>query len=216
MIRILLADDHDIMRRGLRNLLETHPGWEVCGEAANGREAVKLARELKPDIVVLDLSMPELNGLEATRQIRKELPQTEVLIFTMHDTEQLVREVLAAGARGYVLKSDAGRYLISGIEAVAQHKPFFTSTVAETILDGYLKVGSGQGVPVSAVNPLTPREREIVQLLAEGRTNKEVASALSISVKTVETHRRAIMSKLGISSVVELVHFAIRNKLVAP
>jgi DNA-binding NarL/FixJ family response regulator len=216
MIRILLADDHDIMRRGLRNLLETHPGWEVCGEAANGREAVKLARELKPDIVVLDLSMPELNGLEATRQIRKELPQTEVLIFTMHDTEQLVREVLAAGARGYVLKSDAGRYLISGIEAVAQHKPFFTSTVAETILDGYLKVGSGQGVPVSAVNPLTPREREIVQLLAEGRTNKEVASALSISVKTVETHRRAIMSKLGIGSIVELVHFAIRNKLVTP
>lgn len=216
MIRILLADDHDIMRRGLRNLLETHPGWEVCGEAANGREAVKLARELKPDIVVLDLSMPELNGLEATRQIRKELPQTEVLIFTMHDTEQLVREVLAAGARGYVLKSDAGRYLISGIEAVAQHKPFFTSTVAETILDGYLKVGSGQGVPVSAVNPLTPREREIVQLLAEGRTNKEVASAPSISVKTVETHRRAIMSKLGIGSIVELVHFAIRNKLVTP
>jgi DNA-binding NarL/FixJ family response regulator len=160
--------------------------------------------------------MPELNGLEATRQIRKELPQTEVLIFTMHDTEQLVREVLAAGARGYVLKSDAGRYLISGIEAVAQHKPFFTSTVAETILDGYLKVGSGQGVPVSAVNPLTPREREIVQLLAEGRTNKEVASALSISVKTVETHRRAIMSKLGIGSIVELVHFAIRNKLVTP
>jgi DNA-binding NarL/FixJ family response regulator len=216
MVRILLADDHDIMRRGLRNLLETHPGWEVCGEAANGREAVKLARELKPDIVVLDLSMPELNGLEATRQIRKELPQTEVLIFTMHDTEQLVREVLAAGARGYVLKSDAGRYLISGIEAVAQHKPFFTSTVAETILDGYLKVGSGQSAPVFAVNPLTPREREIVQLLAEGRTNKEVASALSISVKTVETHRRAIMSKLGIGSIVELVHFAIRNKLVTP
>jgi DNA-binding NarL/FixJ family response regulator len=194
MVRILLADDHDVVRRGLRDQLNSHESWEVCGEAADGREAVKLALKLKPDVVVLDLSMPELNGLEATRQIRRELPHTEVLIFTMHETEQLIREVLSAGARGYVLKSDAGRHLTSAVEALSHHKPFFTAG--------------------SVFRTLTDREREIVQMLAEGKSNKEIATKLSISVKTVETHRATVMRKLDINSIVELVHYAIRNQLV--
>lgn len=215
MVRILLADDHDVVRRGLCEMLNAQPGWEVCGEAANGREAVKLALKLKPDVAVLDLSMPDLNGLEATRQIRREVPQTEVLIFTMHETEQLIREVLAAGARGYVLKSDAGRSLVSAVEALSRHKPFFTAKVSEALLETYLK-SSFKPEENSAFRALTDREREIVQLLAEGRSNKEVAANLSISVKTVETHRATVMRKLGINSIVELVHYAIRNQIVEP
>src|SRR5215813_13667757 len=213
MVNILLADDHDVVRRGLRDMLNAHEGWEVCGEASNGREVVDLARNLRPDVVVLDLYMPELNGLEATRQIHHELPRTEVLIFTMHETEQLVREVLAAGARGYVLKSDAGRNLVNAVEALSHHKPFFTAKVSQTLLDAYLKtpVDDEDG---QSVRSLTPREREIVEMLAEGKSNKEVASRLSISVKTVETHRATVMRKLEINSIVELVHYAIRNGLV--
>ena len=213
MVNILLADDHDVVRRGLRDMLNAHEGWQVCGEASNGREVVDLARNLKPDVVVLDLYMPELNGLEATRQIHHELPRTEVLIFTMHETEQLVREVLAAGARGYVLKSDAGRNLVNAVEALSHHKPFFTAKVSQTLLDAYLKTPAGEEDGRS-VRSLTPREREIVQMLAEGKSNKEVASRLSISVKTVETHRATVMRKLEINSIVELVHYAIRNGLV--
>lgn len=213
MVRILLADDHEMVRRGLRDQLNNQPGWEVCGEAADGREAVKLALSLKPDVVVMDLSMPELNGLEATRQIRRDLPKTEVLIFTMHETEPLIREVLSAGARGYVLKSDAGRQVVSAVEALAHHKPFFTSKVSSALLDAFLKsvAKSDEGV---AFSTLSSREREIVQMLAEGKSNKEIATQLSISVKTVETHRATIMRKLDINSIVELVHYAIRNKLV--
>lgn len=215
VVKILLADDHDVVRRGLREMLEARAGWEVCGEAANGREAVELALRLMPDVAVLDLTMPELNGLEATRHIRRELPSTEVLIFTMHETEQLIREVLAAGARGYVLKSDAGRQLLSAVEALAAHKPFFTAKVSQALLDAYLKSTASHD-EASAFGLLTDREREIVQMLAEGKSNKEIASALSISVKTVETHRATVMRKLGINSIVELVHYAIRNQLVAP
>ena len=213
MVNILVADDHDVVRRGLCDMLSSHAGWRVCGEASNGREAVKMAGKLKPDVVVLDLSMPELNGLEATRQIRHELPRTEVLIFTMHETEQLIREVLAAGARGYVLKSDAGRYLVTAVESLSRHKPFFTASVSEALLDAYLKSASKPDEG-SAFRTLTAREREIVQMLAEGKSNKEVATGLTISVKTVETHRATIMRKLDINSIVELVHYAIRNKLV--
>ena len=213
MVRILLADDHDVVRRGLRDMLTAHQDWQVCGEAADGREAVKLALKLKPDVVVMDLSMPELNGLEATRQIRHQLPRTEVLIFTMHETEQLIREVLAAGARGYVLKTDAARRLITGVRALSQHKPFFTTKVSEALLDAYIK-SAARSDEGSAFRTLTAREREIVQMLAEGKSNKEVASKLSISVKTVETHRATVMRKLDINSIVELVHYAIRNQLV--
>jgi DNA-binding NarL/FixJ family response regulator len=215
MIRILLADDHEVVRRGLIALLATRPDWQVCGEAQNGREAVALAVKLKPNLAILDLSMPELNGLEATRQIRKEVPETEVLVFSMYESEEFVRDLLAAGARGYVLKSDVAAQLLTAVESVARHKPFFTSEVAERVLEGFLRLGelspgdSGAGI-------LTPREREIVQLLAEARSNKEISTILAISVKTVETHRASIMRKLGISSIVDLVHYAIRNNLVSP
>ena len=212
MLRILLADDHGVVRKGLRAMLDAHPGWQVCGEASNGRQAVKLALELKPQIAVLDLEMPDLNGLEATRQIKKDLPSVEVLIYTMFETERLIRDVIGAGARAYILKSDAGQQLIEAVEALSLHKPFFTAKASETLLDSFLK--SPQKGPDNSV--LTDREREIVQLLAEGKVNKEVASTLGISVKTVETHRAAVMRKLEINSIVELVHYAIRNNLVKP
>ena len=213
MVRILVADDHDVVRRGVREQLSGHDGWEICGEASNGREAVQMALKLAPDVAVIDLSMPELNVLEATRQIRREMPRTEVLIFTMHETEQLIREVLSAGARVYVLKSDAGRHLTSAVDALSHRRPFFTAKVSEALLDAFLKSNSRED-EVSAFRMLTDREREIVQMLAEGKSNKEIATKLSISVKTVETHRATVMRKLDISSIVELVHYAIRNQLV--
>jgi DNA-binding NarL/FixJ family response regulator len=214
MIRILLADDHDIMRRGLKELLETQDGWKVIAEANTGRQAIDLAGKTKPDVAILDLTMPELNGLEATRQIKKLLPKTEVLIFTMHENEKLIRDVLSAGALGYVLKSDAARHLVTAIEAVSQHKPFFSAKVSEAVLEGYLH--PAKTAAPAAPEPLTPREREIVQLLAEGKSNKEVADALGISVKTIETHRAAIMRKLELKSFAELVRYAIRNHIIQP
>ncbi|MEI8315228.1 MAG: response regulator transcription factor [Verrucomicrobiota bacterium] len=213
MTRILLADDHDIIRRGVKELLETHDGWQVVGEASTGRQAVELAGKLHPDIAILDLTMPELNGLEATRQIKKTLPKTAVLIFTMHENENLIRDVLTAGALGYVLKSDAARHLTNAVEALIQHKPFFSAKVSEAVLDGYLKAGREES-PVS--DPLTPREREIVQLLAEGKSNKEAADSLSISTKTIETHRATIMRKLELKSFAEMVRYAIRNNIIQP
>ena len=209
-LRILLADDHEMVRQGLRALIENQSGWQVCGEAITGREAVTKARELKPDIVVMDFTMPELNGMEATRQIRAALPRTEVLLLTMHESEELVREVLAAGARGYELKSDAGRALVDALKALAEQKPYFTSKIAALVLEGYLN-------PITRENPvLTPREREIVQLVAEGRSTKELADRLGISPKTAETHRTNLMRKLNLHSVSEVVRYAIRNKFVEP
>jgi DNA-binding NarL/FixJ family response regulator len=205
-----------VVRRGLRAVIESHSGWEVCAEAATGREAVEKSKQCRPDVVVLDIGMPQLNGLEATRQILKALPRTEVLILTIHGSEQLVREVLAAGARGYVLKSDAGRDLLSAIEALCRHKPFLTSRVAEIVVDDYRRQTASGGKIESADSPLSPREREIVQLLAEGKSNKEVALALDISVKTAETHRSHIMAKLNLHSIGELVRYAIRNGIVEP
>jgi DNA-binding NarL/FixJ family response regulator len=213
-VRILVADDHEVVRRGVRVLLEAHLGWEVCAEAVDGREAVEKARQSSPDVVILDLGMPGLNGLEAARQIRKLLPNSEVLILTMHETEQVIQEVLAAGARGYVLKSDAGRDLVAAVEALCRHKTFFTSSVAEMVLRKYLD-GSPGALP-SEPSSLTPREREVVQLLAEGKGNKEVASILGISVKTAETHRTNIMRKLECHSLSDLVRYAIRNNIIAP
>jgi DNA-binding NarL/FixJ family response regulator len=214
-IRILVADDHELVRRGLRAILEARADWEVVSEAANGREAVEQSRQLKPDVAVLDIAMPELNGLEATRQIVRAVPTTEVLILTMHESEQLVREVLNAGARGYVLKSDAGRELVSAVEQMIQHKSTFTSKVANMVLEGYLTGDAGEKQE-QASSRLTSREREIVQLLAEGRGNKDVATALTISVKTVEAHRSNIMHKLGVHSLSDIVHYAIRNRIVEP
>jgi DNA-binding NarL/FixJ family response regulator len=210
--RILLADDHEIIREGLRSVLETRKDWEIVGEATNGREAVKKVGELKPDVVVMDISMPELNGLEAVRQIVKTVPRTEVLVLTMHDSEDLVRGVLDAGARGYLLKSDASRQLISAIEALRLHKPYLTPRVNEVVLRGYLGEEPLKGE--TSGGKLTPREREIVQLLAEGLSSKEVAGTLHISVKTAETHRTNIMRKLDIHSVSELVRYAVRNHII--
>jgi len=203
-----------MVRKGLRTVLESRDGWVVCGEAADGREAVQKAQELQPDIVVLDLAMPELNGLEATRQITGTVRRAQVLILTMHESEQLMHEVLAAGARGYVLKSDAGNVMHAAIESLCKGKPYFTSKVSEVLLKSFLdpalsKHESGRG-------GLTPREREIVQLLAEGKSSKEVAAVLGISVKTAETHRTNLMRKLGVHSVSEIVRYAIRNRIIQP
>ena len=210
-LRIVIVDDHAVVRRGVRALLESQPGWEVAGEAVTGREAVDLAKRLYPDIVVMDLSLPELNGLDAARQILKDSPRTEVLVLTMHHSEELVRNVLQAGARGYVLKSDADESLIAAVESLRDHKPFLTSTVTEFVLDDYVHRAEEDVVNAGTV---TPREREIIQLLAEGKSNKETASALSVSVKTVEAHRANIMRKLRLRSVSDLVRYAIRNKIV--
>src|SRR5215203_6492295 len=215
MLRILLADDHDVVRRGLKELLEEQVGWTVCAEAANGREAVELAIETRPQVAVLDFSMPELNGLEATRRIRQAVPETEVLIFTMHESDELVRNVLAAGARGYLLKSDAARQLVPAVETLAQHKPFFAGRISEVLLAGFLGQGREKAVP-SMTDRLTSREREVVQLLAEGRSNKEIAKSLDLSIKTVESHRAALMRKLDLHSLADLVRFAIRNQIIAP
>jgi DNA-binding NarL/FixJ family response regulator len=214
-LKILVADDHQIVRRGVAGAVQdAHPEWEVCGEAANGREAVLSAIKLKPDVVVMDISMPELNGLEATRRILKELPETQVLILSVHESEQIVRDVLSSGARGYVLKSDAGTDLVAAIEALSQRKLYFTSKVSEFVLSGFLKTSAPDFKAYADGGPLSPREREIVQLIAEGHANKGVADVLHISVKTVETHRARIMEKLGAHSVSDLVRYAIRNGLV--
>jgi DNA-binding NarL/FixJ family response regulator len=212
MLRILIADDHEVARRGIRALLESHPGWEVCGEASDGREAVSCASRLKPDLVLLDIAMPSLNGLDATRQILAAAPDTRVLILTMHDTEQVVREVLAAGARGFLLKSDAGRDLVAAVEALHYRRTFFTTRVAQLVLEGYLHPGSD--CEPSSRSVLTPREREVIQLLAEGKSTKEVATTLNLSVKTAETHRTNLMRKLDLHSVVDLTLYAVRNGIV--
>lgn len=212
MLRILIADDHEVARRGIRALLEGHPGWEVCGEAADGREAVAAASRLRPDLALLDIGMPSLNGLDAARQILAVAPDTRVLILTMHDSERVVREVLAAGALGFLLKSDAGRDLVAAVEALQHRRTFFTTRVAQLVLDGYLHPGSSGDHPYRST--LTPREREVIQLLAEGRTSKEVATVLNLSVKTAETHRTNLMRKLDLHSVVDLTLYAVRNGIV--
>ncbi len=212
--RIFIADDHEVVRKGLISLLEAQPGWEVCGEAGDGREAVEKASELKPDITILDIGMPSLNGLEATRQILKVNPDAKILVLTLHDSDSVVREVLNAGARGFLLKSDAARDLVAAAEALRRDKTYFTSKVAAMVLEGYLKGGVAPSPTQVTRNRLTPREREIVQLLAEGKSTKEVAVALGLSVKTAETHRSNIMRKLQIHSVSDLVLYAVRNNIV--
>ena len=217
-LRLLVADDHEVVRKGLCALLQEQSGWSVLAEARDGREAVEKVKEFKPDVVVMDISMPGLNGLEATRQIIKVLPQTKVLILTMHESDAMIREVLDAGARGYLLKIDAGSDLIKAVDALRRNQTFFTPKVAEMVLDGYLKKPGKHDDKdsITMVNRLTPRQREILQLLAEGKSSKEVAVALGLSVKTAETHRANIMSRLNCHSVSELVRYAIRNQVIQP
>ena len=210
--RIVIADDHEMVRRGLVATLADVARWTVVAQANNGREAAELVATHEPDIAILDLSMPELNGLDATRRILAARPETCVLILTAHESEQLVREVLAAGARGYVLKSDAGRILVRAVEALLEGQTFFTSKVARLVLEGYLRGGGAEAQ--ESAQTLSAREREIVQLLAEGASNKEVARALGISVKTAETHRSNIMRKMQFASLSDLVKYAVRNKII--
>jgi DNA-binding NarL/FixJ family response regulator len=210
MIRLLIADDHDVVRSGLHAILSSQPGWEVVGEAEDGKRAVELAAETQPNVAILDYQLPIMNGIDATREIRAFHSQTEVLIFTMHESEPLIRELLEAGARGYLLKSDARRFLIAAVEALARHEPFFTGRVSEALLSAYLANAPSRG------DVLTHRERGVVQLIAEGRTNKEAAKLLGINLKTVETHRAAAMRKIRASSSADLIRYAIRNKLVEP
>ncbi|HEU4518525.1 MAG TPA: response regulator transcription factor [Microvirga sp.] len=212
MTRILIADDHEVVRRGVRAILEARPDWEVVAEAADGNQAVELAAATRPDVAVLDFSLPLLNGLEVTRRIRQTLPKTQVLIFTMHDNEDLIRGALQAGARGYLLKSDADGQLVSAVEALTQQRPFFSWRVSEALLESFLDRRPG----AAGTSPLTPREREIVQLIAEGKSNKEVGKHLNVSIKTVETHRAAAMRKVGASSTADLVRYAVRNHLIEP
>jgi DNA-binding NarL/FixJ family response regulator len=215
-LRLLVADDHDVVRKGVRTLLEEQPGWEVAAEAADGREAVEKAKQVQPDVTILDLSMPELNGLEAAKEILKTVP-TKVLILTMYDSDPLIRQTLEAGARGYLLKSDAGRDLVSAVDALRRNKTFFTPKVAQMVLEGYLGRPSKESdEDTNRKNGLrlTARQKQILQLLAEGKSSKEVAVALNISVKTAETHRANIMRRLDCHSVTELVRYAIRNHII--
>ncbi|ANY83626.1 DNA-binding response regulator (plasmid) [Microvirga ossetica] len=210
MTRILIADDHDVIRTGLRAILSGQSGWEVVAEAENGRQAVDLAVETQPDVAILDYQLPVLNGVDATREIRAFQPQTEVLIFTMHEGEPLLRELFEAGAHGYLLRSDARQFLIAAVAALAQHEPFFTGGVSETLLNAYLSRRP------ACDGALTARERSIVQLIAEGHSNRAAAQTLGLSQKTVEGHRAAAMRKAKVNSTAHLVRYAVRTGLVEP
>ena len=213
-LQILIADDHGVVRKGLRTLLESTRGWKVCAEATNGRKAVEAAGQWDPDIAILDISMPELNGVEATRQIRQLYPRTEVLILSMHESDVLLHESLKAGAKGYLLKEDADDQLVSAIDALRQHKQYFSPKLAKAM------AGAGESIAQEKdrsvpLNRLTAREKQVIQLLAEEKSNKEVANILGISVKTVEAHRTRVMLKLGVHSITGLVRYAIRNQIIA-
>ena len=214
-LRILLADDHEIVRRGLCSLLQKREGWEVCGEASDGREAVDMAKQLKPDAVIADIGMPCLNGLGTTRQLLQLDPNFKVIVLTITDSDQVIREALDAGARGFVLKSDAARDLVAAVEALQSKRMFFTPRVNDLVLAGFLEKGHA----ISRTEPpdlptLTAREREVTQLLAEGKSSKEVAVLLNLSTKTVETHRSNIMRKLSLHSIRDLVVYAIKNNII--
>ena len=213
-LRILIADDHDVMREGTRAVIERQPGWEVCGIAATGREAVNQAVALEPDIVVMDMTMPELNGLDAAVQIKRRLPKTEILIFTGNASDQLIREVFEAGVKSFINKTETHKYLVDAIESLSRHKPFFTDNVSEILFSNLLNRAEGTRNTVEPGQRLSGREREVVQLLAEGKSNKEVAEALGISVRTAETHRASILRKLNLDSVASLVRYAVRNKII--
>jgi DNA-binding NarL/FixJ family response regulator len=207
--RILIVDDHSAVRRGVRQLVETKPYYQVVGEAADGRAAIELAQETNPDITILDYSLPELNGLDLAQVLKRSFPRMEILLYTMHDREEIIMDVLRAGVRGFVLKSDTEPHLIAALDALSLHRPYFSNAVSETLLDKFLETK-----PQPTAGSLTHREREVVQQIAEGRINKEIAQILSISVKTVETHRASAMHKLKLRTTADLVRYAIRNNIV--
>jgi DNA-binding NarL/FixJ family response regulator len=215
LTRILVADDHSVVRRGVQSLLEGHPRWKVCGEAVEGADAIAKAKRLRPDVVIMDITMGPMNGLEATREILKVLPKTKVLVLTMHESEQVVREVLNAGAHGYVLKSDADRDLVDALETIEQGKTFYASKVSQMVLGAYLHRQT-RAEDEDESGALTPRQREVVQLLATGKSNKMVAVMLGISVKTVETHRNTINHRLKFRSFSDLVRYAVREHIIEP
>src|ERR1700690_2973663 len=214
-LRILLADDHEIVRRGLCSLLQKHEGWEICGEASDGGEAVEMAKRLKPDVVIVASGMPPLTGLDTTRQLLQHDPHFKVIVLTITDSAQLIREALDAGARGFVLKSDAARDLVSAVEALQRNRMFFTPRVNEMVLAGFLDKGhTGSRNEAPSLPKLTAREHEVIQLLAEGKSSKEVACVLNLSTKTAETHRSNIMRKLGFHSIRDLIVYAIQNNII--
>jgi two-component system, NarL family, response regulator NreC len=213
-LRILIADDHQVMLEGIRVLIERQPEWKVCGLATNGREAIAQANALKPDIVVLDMTMPELNGLEAAIQIKRNLPDTQILMFTAHESDDLVRKAFAVGVKSFISKTEAHEFLVEAIEALARHKPYFTAKVSDILFSNIANRGGGRRDEVERGRRLSAREREIVQLIAEGKSNKGVADALGVSVRTAEAHRANILRKLKLQSIAALVRYAVRNKII--
>jgi DNA-binding NarL/FixJ family response regulator len=210
LTRVLLADDHALVRVGIKEVIENMPGWAVCGEAENGREAVEMVAKLKPYIIIMDLSMPEMDGLNAITKIRLAHPESVILVLSMHESEAFVHSVLRAGARGYLLKSDSGKALVTCLEALKERRTYFSPKVADLVLH---EIMDGPKTPASQNAPLSARQREVLHLLAEGKSNKEVAADLGISIKTAESHRAQIMAKLKARSVTDLVRYAIRNKI---
>ena len=213
-LRLLIADDHEIFRAGLRALLEAQPGWRVVAEAGDGRDAVKKAAETRPDVALLDIAMPFLNGLEAAQEIAQSCPRTKIVMLTVHDSDAMINEVLAVGARGYLFKSDAASDLVTAVNAVQGEGTFFTAKVADIVLTSFINNGARPAALASPRSRLTARQREIAQLLAEGRTTKEVASMLNLSVKTAETHRANLMRRLNCHSAADLVRYALRNQII--
>jgi two-component system response regulator NreC len=212
-LRILIADDHEVVREGMRALIEHEPGWEVCGTAMTGQEAVDTAKKLKPEVVVLDMTMPELDGLDVLREIKRALPNTEVVIFSAHHSEEVIEQLFDAGAKSYIQKTDASRHLVAAIRSLAEHKPFFTPEISQILFAKFLSVNPWKKRGAQK-HTLTDRERDVVRLLALGSSNKEVAKTLGVSVRTAETHRGVLMRKLGLDSLAALVRYAIRNNII--
>jgi DNA-binding NarL/FixJ family response regulator len=207
--RIMIVDDHEAIRRGVRQIVETKPYYQVVCEAGDGRSALEMAKEARPDIAIIDYSIPELNGLDLSHALKRQNPRTEILLYTMHDREEIVMDVLRAGVRGFVLKSDTEKHLLAALDALSIHRPYFSGAISETLLAQFL-----ESKPHELASSLTHREREIVQQVAEGRLNKEIAARLNISIKTVETHRSSAMRKLKLKTTADLVRYAVRNQLI--
>jgi len=209
--RIIIVNDHEAIRRGVRQIVETKPYYQVVGETGDGRSALEMAKDVRPDIAIIDYSIPELNGLDLSHALKRQNPRIEILLYTMHDREEIVMDVLRAGVRGFVLKSDTEKHLLAALDALAIHRPYFSGAISVTLLGQFL-----ESKTTEMASSLTHREREIVQQVAEGRINKEIAARLSISIKTVETHRASAMRKLKLNTTADLVRYAVRNQLIQP